>query len=158
MPRNNRIWTLYNIDCRRKSNQQFAFLYTDYAAPCCGLLMTQIKWNFVQQRWHKQGHQRLKTIYLSCPPIATTISLQSFIGGGNGFGSRPRMKPKSTWKRRPSSVRRRLSRCLWTKETSVLTKALQIVIYKTGLEVEKSTYFPGELSRTFPRTEPNVAT
>jgi hypothetical protein len=81
------------------------------------------------------------------------------------------MKPKSTWKRRPSSVRRRLSRCLWTKETNVLTKALQIGIFKTGPEVEKSTCFPGELSMiklrkkkkkklsmTLPRTEPNVAT
>lgn len=50
--------------------------------------------------------------YLSAPPIASTISLQSFIGGGNGLGSRPRIKPKSTWKRRPSSLSRRLSRCL----------------------------------------------
>ena len=50
--------------------------------------------------------------YLSAPPMASTISLHSFIGGGNGFGSRPRMKAKSTWKRHPSSLRRRLSRCL----------------------------------------------
>jgi hypothetical protein len=41
--------------------------------------------------------------------------LQSFIGGGNGLGSRPRIKPKSTWKRLPSFLRRRLSKCL-TKE------------------------------------------
>lgn len=52
---------------------------------------------------------------LSAPPMASTISLQSFIGGGNGLGSLPSIKPKSTWKRRPSSLRRRLSRCLHNK-------------------------------------------
>lgn len=34
--------------------------------------------------------------YLCCPPIALIISEVSFIAGGIGFGSRPRMKPKST--------------------------------------------------------------
>lgn len=60
--------------------------------------------------------QNCSTNYLSAPPMASTISLHSFIGGGNGFGSRPRIKAKSTWKRRPSSVRRRLSRCLERRE------------------------------------------
>lgn len=63
--------------------------------------------------------------YLSAPPIASTISLQSFIGGGKGFGSRPSIKPKSTWKRRPSSCSSRLSRCLWT-EKILRTRAMFI--------------------------------
>jgi len=53
--------------------------------------------------------------------MASTISLHSFIGGGNGFGSRPRIKAKSTWKRRPSSVRRRLSRCLENTKKNAIT-------------------------------------
>lgn len=35
------------------------------------------------------------------PPIASTISLQSFIGGGKGFGSLPKINPKSTWNKFP---------------------------------------------------------
>ena len=44
--------------------------------------------------------------------VRLTISLLSFIGGGKGLGSLPRMYPKSTWMRCPCSERRRLSRCL----------------------------------------------
>ncbi len=37
------------------------------------------------------------------PPIASTISLLSFIGGGIGFGSLPKMYPKSTWNTLPET-------------------------------------------------------
>lgn len=33
--------------------------------------------------------------------MASTISLLNFIGGGNGFGSRPKMNEKSMWNRFP---------------------------------------------------------
>lgn len=100
--------------------------------------------------------------YLSAPPIASTISLQSFIGGGNGLGSRPRIKPKSTWKRRPSSLRRRLSRCLQTKVTvtSICTpdhvslvstrtpKTLNNVVYSVCKFEERGTQLPTTLFPT----------
>lgn len=42
---------------------------------------------------------------LFCPPMALIISEVSFIGGGIGFGSRPSIKPKSTWNILPKIMR-----------------------------------------------------
>ena len=47
---------------------------------------------------------------LSVPPMASTISLHSFIGGGKILGSRPMMNPKSMWNILPSGASIRLSR------------------------------------------------
>ena len=63
-----------------------------------------------------QHSTRKRTYSLeSAPPIASTISLHSFIGGGKGFGSRPSMYPKSMWKSAPSDRSIRLSR--WRSPT-----------------------------------------
>eukprot|EP00966_Prymnesium_polylepis_P263122 6077578-Prymnesium_polylepis.1 len=62
-------------------------------------------------------HERRKRSYNfeSAPPMASTISLQSFMGGGKGLGSRPRMYPKSMWKRAPFERSIKLSR--WRSPT-----------------------------------------
>lgn len=100
MLHNNRTWTLYNIGCiGTKKSTTISQFKLQIAQP-----LLNLKWII---QWE---------LYLSAPPIASTISLQSFIGGGNGLGSRPRIKPKSTWKRPPSFLRRRLSKCLPKKK------------------------------------------
>jgi hypothetical protein len=42
-------------------------------------------------RTSQQSKRNLTYKAESAPPIASTISLHNFIGGGNGFGSRPKM-------------------------------------------------------------------
>ena len=50
------------------------------------------------------GSLRKRACSADCgPPIAATISWQMRIGGGNGLGSSPKMKPKSMWKSAPAT-------------------------------------------------------
>lgn len=56
------------------------------------------------RRWRKAVQHCLRNSWycsLCVPPIPSTISLFSFIGGGRGFGSRPKIYPKSMWKSLP---------------------------------------------------------
>lgn len=91
---------------------------------------------------HSRNELEVSWNYLSAPPIASTISLQSFIGGGNGLGSRPRMKPKSTWKRPPSSRRRRLSRCLQMEMRNVHCMHFNLVHIHSNNIIRYKTNFP----------------
>lgn len=110
MLRNNTIWTLCSIGWSRKE-------------------WSAVSFKCMNQNVRRKENLHIFTnyytlLYLSAPPIASTISLHSFMGGGNGLGSLPRIKPKSTWKRRPSSLRRRLSRCL--QKTKISTIRMQL--------------------------------
>mmetsp|Transcript_11372 Transcript_11372/g.36330 ORF Transcript_11372/g.36330 Transcript_11372/m.36330 type:complete len:214 (+) Transcript_11372:157-798(+) len=60
----------------------------------------------------QQSRRKVRSPSEPSPPMPTSISFVSRIGGGFHFGSRPKMYPKSTWNRWPVGLSMMLSRCL----------------------------------------------